>query len=131
MTYVSNKPPRLVFALFLSVAMTSGPVDAEDWATRSGDTLLSPQAMVEQLTGRDLEFYDGGRSRYSAGGSYSYTYAPENGGGTAFGTYEFRDDSVVCAAFRNGFSRCDMVVENAGRLIVITEDGERYPVRPE
>ena len=115
-------------ALVATVAATAA--SAQEWALRDGDLPLSPDAMVARLIGGELEFYDGGRSRYAAGGAYSYTYSPDNGGGTAFGTYEFRDGGIVCTDFRNGFSRCDMFVENGERLLLLTEDGERYPVRP-
>ena len=119
--------PRLA-ALALLLAH---PAAAQDWTLRPGDEPLTIQAMGDQLIGSDLEYFDGGLSRYSPGGSYSYTYAPENGGGTAFGTYEFRDGGVVCTDFANGFSRCDLFVVNAGRLILITEDGDRFPIRAE
>ena len=44
---------------------------------------------------------------------------------------ELRDDGsgVVCSAFDNGFSRCDMYVDDGARLVLITEDGTRFPVR--
>ena len=102
------------------------PGFAADWPLRDGDVPLDPAA-IDALAGRTLTFYDDGQSRYSAGGSYSYTYSS---GDSAFGTYDVADDGSICVTFRNGFGRCDLYVQNNGRLILITEDGERYPVRP-
>jgi hypothetical protein len=118
---------RQFFALCL--ALVALPVLAADWALRAGDEPLD-RAALDALAGQTLTFYDDGRSMYSAGGSYSYTYSQANGGGTAFGTYRLAKDGSVCVAFRNGFSRCDLYVRNGDRLILITEAGERYPVRP-
>lgn len=93
---------------------------------RSGDEVVDPATLLA----RSLTFYDDGVSRYSPGGSYSYTYSALNGGGTAFGTYQIEADNSLCVLFRNGFDRCDLFVRNAGRLVLITQQGERYPVRP-
>ena len=84
---------------------------------------------VQVLTdGRTLVFYDDGQSMFSVGGAYSYTYA--NGGGTAFGQYSISDDGTVCIQYRNGRARCDRYVESRGRIVMLTANGERYPVRP-
>lgn len=84
--------------------------------------------MIALIDGQTLTFFDDGQSKFSAGGAYSYTYA--NGGGTAFGAYEVGEDGTVCIAFRNGFGRCDRYVESGGRVVMLTEKGERFPVRP-
>ncbi|MCL6284555.1 hypothetical protein M3P21_13550 [Ruegeria sp. 2012CJ41-6] len=103
------------------------PVWAADWSLRPGEEPLS-KAELEAFEGRTLTFYDNGQSRYSAEGAYSYTYA---GGGTAFGTYRIAEDGSICTAFDHGFNRCDLFVHWGGRLILIDEKGERFPVRPE
>ncbi|WP_085796230.1 hypothetical protein [Falsiruegeria litorea] len=110
--------------------LLSGAASAAEWRLRQGDVPLT-RTEVSALEGRVLTFYDDGQSRYSAGGAYSYTYSAENGGGTAFGTFEVVEDGSICTAFRNGFNRCDLFVHSKGRLVLITEKGERYPVRPE
>lgn len=110
--------------------MTAGAASAAEWNLRDGDVPLS-RAEIQSFEGRVLTFYDNGQSRYSAGGAYSYTYAPENGGGTAFGTFFLAEDGSICAEFRNGFSRCDLFVYSGARLVLIDEKGDRYPVRPE
>jgi len=102
-------------------------VHAEDWVVRDGDVLFDQAALSERLIGQDIVFYDNGRSEFTEAGVYAYTY---DGGGTALGTYEVGDDSTVCVAFQNGFQRCDLYVQAAERLVVITEKGERFPVRP-
>ena len=116
--------------LALIICLAAGPVSAEGWALRPGDIPLGRDELAA-LAGRTLTFYDGGQSRYSAGGAYSFTYSAENGGGTAFGTYRIAEDGSICVDFRNGFSRCDLYVRNGDRLILINEKGERYPVRPD
>lgn len=115
----------VMMAFFLA-----GTAQAADWALRPGEEVLARDAL-HGLAGRTLTFYDDGQSRYSAGGAYSYTYSVENGGGTAFGTYHIAEDGSICTEFRNGFSRCDLFVHSNGRLVLIDEKGDRYPVRPE
>lgn len=110
------------------LCLTAGPVFAQDWALRAGDRDLSAPQVRALIEGRVLTFYDNGQSKYSAGGAYSYTYA--NGGGTAFGTWRVEKDGTVCIAYRNGFSRCDRYVESETRVVLLTQKGERFPVRP-
>ena len=101
---------------------------ADDWALQDTDKILSRDAVQALTTGRTITFYDDGQSKYSAGGAYSYTYAS---GESAFGTYAIEDDGTVCIAYRNGFGRCDRYVESAsGRIVLLTQDGHRFPVRP-
>lgn len=108
--------------------MMACPALAQDWALRSGDRVLGQAEVARLVEDRTLVFFDDGRSRFSSGGAYSYTYA--NGGGTAFGTFEVGADGTVCIAFRNGFSRCDRYVDAGGRVVMLTQKGERFPVRP-
>ena len=100
---------------------------AEGWALRDADRVLS-RAEVEDLTaGRTITFYDDGESKYSVGGSYSYTYAS---GQSAFGRFEIQADGTVCITYRNGFGRCDRYVQSGARIVLLTENGLRFPVRP-
>jgi hypothetical protein len=115
---------HLPFVLF---AVCTTAVSAQDWSIRPGDRLLT-RIEVDALTaGRTLVFYDDGQSKYSHGGSYSYTYAS---GQTAFGQYRIEPDGTVCISYRNGFARCDRYVENGARIVLLTEGGERFPLRP-
>ena len=110
-----------IFAAVLAL-----PAWAQDWNLRGSDEALSAEEIGTSVVGRTLTFYDDGQSKFSAGGSYSYTYG---GGGTAFGTFEVGADGVICISYANGWSRCDKYVRSGDRLVVLTEDGERYPVR--
>lgn len=110
------------------LALTASAAQSQDWALRAGDTQLSRAEALDLTAGRTLTFYDDGQSKFSVGGAYSYTYA--NNGGTAYGRFEVGDDGEVCIHYRNGFSRCDLYVRNGDRLVLLTEKGERYPIRP-
>jgi len=116
--------------LILILICSAGPALAQEWSLRPTDTRFDAASVAAAVRGQRLVFYDDGESRFSAGGAYSYTYAPQNGGGTQFGTWAAGEDGVICIAYRNGWSRCDMYVEADGRLVVLTEDGGRFPVRP-
>lgn len=105
------------------------PALAQDLSPRAGDVLLSAAQMSELVIGQTHEFYDGGRSFFSISGTYTYTYVD---GGTAYGEWDMPEAGqagVVCTYFRHGFSRCDRYVLSSGRLLLITEDGTRFPVR--
>jgi len=95
------------------------PATAQDYAVRSGDTILTRATLSDQIIDRDLEYFDGGISRYDADGSYAWTYADNNGGGVHTGIHDIRDDAIVCIMF----------VQSNGRLTLLTDDGQRYPVR--
>lgn len=113
----------VVLSLFLAA-----PVLAEGWKMRDGDMLFDRDALAARLAGMTLVFYDEGRSVYGADGSYSYTYG---GGGTWEGQWNLgNEDSTVCVTFVTSVTRCDRIVENAGRLLVLTSEGERFPVKP-
>ena len=111
------------------LALIASTATAQDWSFRDADEVLDAEALDQIADGGALTYYDDGVSLFSAGGSYSYTYA--NNGGTAFGRFRVEGEGQICIDYRNGFSRCDMYVRNAGRLVLLTEDGERYPVKKE
>lgn len=115
--------------LILWAILAAGPAAAQDWALRSTDERFDAAALEAAVTGRTLTFHDDGQSRFSAGGAYSYTYSAANGGASQFGTWSAGPDGIICIAYRNGRARCDMYVRADGRLVVLTEDGGRFPVR--
>lgn len=116
---------KLMFCL-LVFALTA-PMAVAEWAFKSSDRPLS-QSEVDDLTaGQTIVFYDDGESKYSVGGAYSYTYAS---GESAFGHYTIAEDGTVCVTYRNGFSRCDRYVRSGNRIVLLTEKGLRFPVRP-
>lgn len=117
--------------LILGLVGLVAPASAQDWSLRASDERFDIAALEAEVTGRTLTFYDDGQSKFSAGGAYSYTYSASNGGGSQFGTWFAEPEGVICIAYRNGLSRCDMYVRADGRLVVLTEEGGRFPVRPE
>ena len=120
---------RLIPIVALSLIATTSV--AQDWNIRPTDSRFDRETVAVAVTGRTLTFYDDGVSRFSAGGAYSYTYSEVNGGGSQYGTWEPGEDGIICIDYRNGFSRCDMYVEADGRIVVLTEEGGRFPVRPD
>lgn len=111
-------------ALFLSVLAL--PAFAQD-GVRSNDELLDRQAMADLLTGQVIEFFDGSKSRYASDGTYGYTYTDD--GPVWAGRYEVFEASRVCVDFDNGSARCDLFVRDGERIVLITADGVRFPVR--
>lgn len=116
----------LYLTLALIVASASIAV-AEPWALRESDRVLSRDEVTALTFEQTIEFFDDGQSRYFADGAYSYTYAS---GAQAFGRYAIADDGTVCIQYQNGFSRCDRYVEASGRIVLLTENGLRFPIRP-
>lgn len=112
----------------LALLMLYTPAFAEDFELLSGDQALDRVEVVAMTANSDVEFFEGGVSHYSVGGAYSYTYA--NDGGTAYGSFNVAPDGLICIDFRNGRSRCDRFVRSHGRLVMITESGDRFPIRP-
>lgn len=116
---------RLALFLCLLPALLS----AQDLTPRDDDTLFDAASLDQRLRGHTITFFDDGASRFFEDGRYTYTYA--NGGGTGYGYFSVKEDSTVCVDFVTGFSRCDLyVVDTADRLVVITQSGDRFPVRP-
>lgn len=107
-----------------------GAALAQTLDTRPGDALIATKDLDLRLRGQEIVFFDEGVSHFYNDGRYTYAY-DRGEGGYAYGYFEIADDSMVCIAFVNGFSRCDAYVENEGRLVLITGDGDRFPVREE
>lgn len=114
---------RLILAFLL---LPTG-VLADGFNQLEGDTMLTRDQVVGLTAGHVLTFYEGGSSRYSVGGAYSYSY---ESGATAYGRFEVGSAGDVCVTFANGRTRCDRFVRSHGRLVLLTEDGGRYPARP-
>ena len=111
-----------LFALLPTLAL------AETWVPRESDTLFDQAALDARLRGETITFFDDGQSRFFDDGRYTYTYA--NDGGTGYGYFVINENSTICVDFVTGFSRCDMYVLDAeDRLVVITESGDRFPVK--
>lgn len=114
---------RLVLIAMLALA---SPLLAEDWKMRSEDVLFDQAGLRQELSGKTLVFFDDGRSVYGEDGYYSYTYG---GGGTWEGRWRVEDSSLVCVTFVTDVTRCDRIVRHGDRLVVLTSDGERFPVK--
>lgn len=113
-------------ALALAFWLVASPLAAQD-GLRAADRLLTEAELTEYLTGQVIEFFDGSKSRYSQTGGYGYTYTDD--GPVWRGEYAVGADSDVCVTFENGSARCDLIVESAGRMTLITSDGLRFPIR--
>ncbi len=118
---------RMKFFLFLLALVVPLPLLAAEWALRDSDHVLTREEVEDLTAGQTIVFYDEGRSKYSVGGSYSYTYAS---GESAYGQYTISADGTVCVAYRNGFGRCDRYVRSGDRIVLLTENGLRFPIRP-
>ncbi|MEM7719232.1 MAG: hypothetical protein AAF222_08495 [Pseudomonadota bacterium] len=94
---------------------------------RTSDIVLTADELGTVLRGQLIEFFDGSKSRYAADGTYSYTYTDDGPAWT--GNYQLFDGSLVCVAFDNGSQRCDRLVQAGERLILVIDDGTRFPVR--
>jgi len=116
---------RLFLAGLIVMASAAG---AQEWNDRAGDIALSETDLTDRLVGQTITFYDNGQSVYFDDGRYTYTY---DGGGTAHGYYRLEQDGVVCVEFVHGFQRCDRFVLSGDRLVLQTEAGDRFPVRPQ
>ena len=112
--------------MWVLAMLVAAPVAAQEWNSRDEDRAFDAAALHARLAGQTLVFFDDGRSVYDADGKYRYTYG---GGGTWYGYWRAGAGSVVCVTFVTGVERCDRIVENGGRLVVLTGKGERFPVR--
>lgn len=108
---------------FLALASVANATEG----LRSTDTELDQMGLTELLSGQVIEFFDGSKSTYRQDGRYEYTYTDD--GPIWAGAYRMEADSTVCVDFDNGSARCDLIVKDGTRLVLITTDGLRFPVR--
>ena len=94
---------------------------------RAGDDLFDADGLADHLSGQVIEFFDGSKSRYEANRRYGYTYTDD--GPIWAGEWRTDADSRVCVDFDNGSSRCDHIVLDGDRTVLIIADGTRFPVR--
>ncbi|MBT8458319.1 MAG: hypothetical protein HKP37_01345 [Boseongicola sp.] len=112
----------LVFPLLVAANSTL----AQD-GLRESDMKLDMAALTALLSGQVVEFFDGSKSSYLNDSRYEYTYTDD--GPIWAGAYRMEDNSAVCVDFDNGSARCDFFVKDGARVILITSDGLRFPVR--
>ena len=114
-----------VFVTLVALSLAT-PAAAQE-GVRDEDRLLQPAEMTELLMGAVLEFFDGSKSTYGSDGSYGYTYTDD--GPVWGGVYRVAGPSEVCVDFDNGSARCDLLVDDGSRMVLIIADGTRFPVR--
>ena len=114
----------------IALVCLTNPALAQDWFMREGDRMLEDSALLDRLRGQVLTFFDDGQATFYEDDRYSYSYDGGQGG-TAYGHYKLGEDGSLCIDFVNGASRCDRYVLNTGRLILVTENHLRFPVRSE
>lgn len=88
---------------------------------------MNREAVVERIVGGEVLFMDGGVASYGADGRYAYTY---QGGREFVGNYTIEDDGSICVEFDEGQTRCDLYVLHGERLVMLSENGRRFPVAP-
>ncbi len=113
----------------LVLACVATAAAAQDFQLRDSDTAVPVEALKARLSGQIISFYDDGKSEFYEDGRYTYTYGGE--GGTAYGYWKITADGTVCIDYVNGWSRCDMYVQSGDRLVLITDAGDRFPIRPD
>lgn len=111
----------LIPALFAATV-----ANAQD-GVRPDDVLLDVGELESLLKGQVVEFFDGSKSRYSPDGVYGYTYTDD--GPVWSGRYAIVGLSEVCVDFDNGSRRCDFLVNDGNRMVLVTSDGTRFPIR--
>jgi hypothetical protein len=119
---------KCLFTILL-FSLLSSELLAEEWELRPGEFPLNYEQATELTTGRTLTFYDNSQSKYSVGGAYSYSHP--DGGGITFGVFRVRRDGSVCVNFRSGERRCNLYLKSHGLLLMLTEEGARFPVKLE
>lgn len=122
----SGAVQRSTMRIALVLALVSAPAFAQE-GIRPSDNILDHDQMTALLTGNELEFYDGSKSRYGDDGSYGYTYT--DNGPVWTGHFEVFDESRVCVDFDNGSRRCDIFIQTGDQVVLVTADGTRFPVR--
>lgn len=119
-----GKTMKRTFAVTLALLAASAHAQQ---AARDSDRLLDQAELTQLLSGQILEFYDNSLSFYLSDNEYEYRYAP--GDDPFVGTYTVTTEGSVCVTFENGFDRCDLIVDDGKRYVMIIANGDRYPVR--
>lgn len=111
-----------------AICLGAARADAEDWNLKPADRPFAPSELAA-LPGQAFVFFDDGEARFGKDGAYSYTNSAANGGATSWGSYRIAQDGSVCIDYVDGFSRCDLYVHSHGRVVLINQAGDRFPVR--
>lgn len=125
-TYAARMNRQTHLQILSLAALCAAPISAfaQDWNVRPWDSRITAAWVKENIVGKAITFIDGGTARYDADGAYAYVY---NGGRTFNGTFEVADQGAICVTFESGSTRCDLFVLQGDNLMLITEEGGRYP----
>ena len=66
-------------------------------------------------------------SRYRGDGVYSYKYTESDR--PWLGTWSVPEPGRICVDFDNGSTRCDTLVDDGARMVLVIANGTRFPVR--
>lgn len=111
----------------LTLALLLAATSASAQGMRDTDRLYEVAELNEMLAGHAVEFFDGSVSRYRADGAYSYKYTETDR--PWLGTWTVPEAGRVCLTFENGSDRCDTFVDDGTRMVLVIENGTRFPVR--
>ncbi len=112
---------RLILAALCLAAL---PAQAQQ---RAGDEPFSQAGLADALSGQVMQFFDDSTATYRADATYAYRYTAEGDDWT--GRWTTNDASQVCIDFDNGSARCDTIVRAGDRLVMIIDNGDRFPVK--
>ena len=112
--------------LTIIVAMLATQAAAQQ-GMKETDQTFEQAELTALLVDHAVEFFDGSVSRYRGDGAYSYKYQENDR--PWLGIWRVNTDSQVCVAFDNGSSRCDTFVSDGTRMVLVIENGMRFPVR--
>ncbi len=112
---------RLILAAACLAAL---PAHAQQ---RAGDVTFSQEDLADTLSGQAMQFFDDSTSTFRADATYAYRYTADGDDWT--GRWTTNDASQVCVDFDNGSARCDTIVRAGERLVMIIENGDRFPVK--
>ena len=113
---------RLLLALVLMVGMAT----AQE-GLRATDRLYAVEELSGLLSDHAVEYFDGSVSRYRGDGVYSYKYTENDR--PWLGTWSVPEPGRICVDFENGSARCDTLVDDGARMVLVIADGTRFPVR--
>ena len=110
----------------LALVLMAGSAFAQE-GVRATDRLYAVEELSGLLSDHAVEFFDGSVSRYRGDGVYSYKYTEADR--PWLGTWRVPEPGRICVDFDNGSVRCDTLVDDGARMVLVIADGTRFPVR--
>lgn len=120
------RPALLLIACLTAAAPARADCpDAPGWHPldylQPGDAWLDGYWLTVNLSGHSVR-YDGGHEEYREDGSYRFTAGAQSWTAPA---YRFYDNGARCIDYPDG-PRVDFYILGQGRLVLITERGDRF-----